>query len=182
MKLYIKGMTTYQCKIIVINFIESFGLHKINDSFKIIEIAEKITGELYETIRIGLKDLKFELMDIQTAKLIDSVFDLVFLSIQNADVIPLKSNFYTSISEDLGHDPEAKLIPHLLSKVTGESLKPLIIKTKIAQVKKWLKYDNFTLAQIYVMLDYCSVQHLSNQFLLVEKISIDDYLRLIGKI
>ncbi len=115
--------------------------------FEIIEDSEKI---LVEKIKIAIKELIHEM--------------------NNVDSILRKSEY---LVEKLGINYRT------LSKIFSENepltLEKYIILNKIERVKHLIDNNEFTLSEIAYMMDYSSVQYLSNQFKKETGMSVSEY-------
>jgi len=63
----------------------------------------------------------------------------------------------------------------LFSKVTGVTLEKYLILLKMEKTKELLRNNEFSLSEIAYMLDYSSVQYLSNQFKKVTGLTVSEY-------
>ena len=73
-----------------------------------------------------------------------------------------KINYSDYISEKL--DYNYNHLSSLFSEVTGTTIVNYIIINKIERVKELLLYDELTLTEISLLMEYSSVAHLSHQF------------------
>jgi YesN/AraC family two-component response regulator len=63
----------------------------------------------------------------------------------------------------------------LFSKYEKTTLEKYIINQKINKAKELIKTDEYTLSEIAYMMDYSSVQHLSNQFKKITGQSVSEF-------
>jgi len=71
-------------------------------------------------------------------------------------------------------------LPHekinwLFSEVTGVTIEKYLILLKMEKTKELLRNNEFSLSEIAYMLDYSSVQYLSNQFKKVTGLTVSEY-------
>ena len=66
------------------------------------------------------------------------------------------------LSEILHHD--YNYLSNLFSEVEGTTIEKYFIAQKIEKVKELLVYDELTLSEIALRLNYSSISYLSNQF------------------
>lgn len=124
----------------------SVGINK-NDALE----AEKVIKEAGFAI-LQNKDL------IKIEEIKQAVYELVYLQ-SNQNSIIQKSEY---LIEKTGMS-YAK-ISKLFSKYETLTLEKYIIKTKINKIIDLIEHEDYTLSEIAYMMDYSSVQHLSNQF------------------
>lgn len=73
-----------------------------------------------------------------------------------------KMKLSTYITEKVNH--EYTYLSRLFSSVEGRTIEKYFIEQRIEKAKELLIYDQLTLSQISLELEYSSVAHLSNQF------------------
>lgn len=66
-------------------------------------------------------------------------------------------------------------ISKVFSRVTGTTLEKYIILLKIEKVKELLINNEYSLSEIAYMLDYSSVQYLSNQFKKITGLTVSEF-------
>jgi len=88
----------------------------------------------------------------------------------NMDSIVRKSDYMV---EKLGMSYQ--VISKIFSKYEPITLEKYIILNKIERTKELIDQDEYTLSEISYMMDYSSVQYLSNQFKTVTGMSVSDY-------
>jgi len=74
----------------------------------------------------------------------------------------LKSNLSDVLSDKLNHD--YNYLSNLFSEVEGTTIEKYFIAQKVEKVKELLVYDELSLSEIALRLNYSSVAYLSNQF------------------
>ena len=74
----------------------------------------------------------------------------------------MKLKYSEYIAQAVGKDYHSLSV--LFSSVENITIEQYIIKQKIERVKELIKYDDRSLSEISYMMNYSSVQHLSNQF------------------
>lgn len=161
MKIHIKYMVSHRCKLVVED-----ELHKLKLKHGAIDLGEvvlkkNIHAEDREKLRLGLLRKGLELMDDKKSMLIEKTKTTIIEMIHYSEKYP-KINYSDYISEKL--DYNYAHLANLFSEVTGTTIVNYIIINKIERVKELLLYDEHTLTEISLMMDYSSVAHLSNQF------------------
>ncbi len=134
-----------------------------------VEIKKKDQEKAKEIIKeVGFSILKDKnLIKIETIK--QAIFEIVYLQ-DNQNSIIQKSEY---LIERLGMSYSN--ISKLFSRYENITLERFIIQTKIKKVKDLILYENYTLSEIAYLMDYSSVQHLSNQFKKETGFSVSDF-------
>lgn len=126
-----------------------------------VEIAESLTSENYNILKVKLLSSGLELMDDKKAILIEKIKNVIINMVHYAHELPrTKNSIY--ISEKLNYD--YTYLANLFSEATGLTIEHYIIAHKIERAKELLLYDEINLTQIAYKLNYSSVAHLSSQF------------------
>jgi len=125
--------------------------------------------------RIGafLKEMKFELVISREAKIVNKIKTVVIELIHhlnNVDSIVRKSDY---LVEMLGMSYQQ--LSKIFSKHEPITIEKYIILNKIERIKELIMYDEYTLSEIAYMMDYSSVQYLSNQFKKETGYSVSEY-------
>jgi len=169
----IKNMVCDCCLIVVRNLLESNQI-----------VVESIgPGEaviLYENNYISLEDVERLLTSVGLGiiksreelivdKLKQSVFDLIH-RMNNVNSIVQKSEYLVG-KMGISYQQLSKLF----SKYHSVTLEKYIILNKIERIKELIDQDEFTLSEIAYMMDYSSVQYLSNQFKKYTGYSVSEY-------
>ena len=126
-----------------------------------------------EKIGAILKEMKFELVISREAKIVNKIKTVVIELIHhlnNVDSIVRKSDY---LVEMLGMSYQQ--LSKIFSKHEPITLEKYIILNKIERIKELIMYDEYTLSEIAYMMDYSSVQYLSNQFKKETGYSVSEY-------
>lgn len=161
MKLYIKNMVCSRCKMVVKSELEKLGLHPLSVELGEIELTGPIMEAKKSEIAKQLNPFGFELIDDKKSQTIEKIKTLIIDLIyhKNND---LNVNLSTYIVQHLSNDYTT--ISHLFSEVQGITIEKYFILQKIERVKELLMYDEMSLSEIALLLNYSSVAYLSNQF------------------
>jgi AraC family transcriptional regulator len=131
---------------------------------------EIITMDKIEAI---LGELGMELIKTRDHKIVEqiktAVIELIHQS-NNVDSLVRKSEY---LVEKLAMSYQN--MSKLFSKYEPVTLERYIILNKIERIKELIDSDDYTLSEIAYMMDYSSVQYLSNQFKKETGISVSDY-------
>jgi len=171
--LYVKNMVCNCCKLFLKEKLEGMDLRVMEISLGKIRIVHPEKPVSREAINNMLMTYGFELAHNREEQLVSeiklAVIELIH-HLNNVDSIVRKSDY---IVEKLGMS-----YPYL-SKVFSEhehqTLEKYIILQKIERIKHLIDSEEFTLSEISYMMDYSSVQYLSNQFKSVTGITVSQY-------
>ncbi|MDY4666455.1 MAG: AraC family transcriptional regulator [Prevotella sp.] len=159
--LYIKNMVCDRCKRAVSDTLRQAGLTPESVELGVATVKEAVEEPKRKVLEGELHHLGFELLDdrrLQTIERIkNSVIELVHY---NDSKTPLTlSNFLTS---KLGGDYSA--LSKLFSEYAGMTIERYYILQRVERVKELLFYDELTLSQIALKMNYSSTAYLSSQF------------------
>jgi len=98
-----------------------------------------------------------------------AVIELIH-QLNNVDSIIRKSDY---LVEKLGMSYQ--YLSKVFSATEGITLEKYIILQKIERIKELVHQDEYTLSEIAYMMDYSSVQYLSNQFKKITGLSVSDF-------
>ncbi len=172
-KLYIKNMLSKCCIRMLRNDFEAnqievkdlqLGYAEISYNPK--HINQKVIIDILKLSGLSLITSREEkiIEDLKTA-----VIELVHY-MNNVNSIAKKSEY---IVEKLGLN--YRYLSKLFSKYENTTLEKFIILHKIERIKNLIDEDDYTLSEIAYMMDYSSVQYLSNQFKKETGHSVSDY-------
>jgi len=161
--LYIKNMVCQRCILVVDQELRKLGLNPEKISLGEVVLPEdRLTPQQSSDLDKALLSVGFERMDDRKSRLIESMKNKIIHMIHHQDRLDRKFNWSVILSEEFHYD--YNYLSSLFSSVEGITLEHYIINQKIERVKELLIYDELTLSQIAVRLDYSSVAHLSAQF------------------
>ena len=125
------------------------------------EVAGDLSTTQKEELNERLLKLGFELIDDKKTRLIQNIKNAVIEIIHHPEK-PLKITFSEYLSEKFHQDYSS--LSKLFSEVQGITLEQYVIAQKIEKVKELLVYEELSLSEIALQLNYSSVSHLSRQF------------------
>ncbi|MBE0649797.1 MAG: helix-turn-helix transcriptional regulator [Bacteroidales bacterium] len=171
--LYIKNMFCDGIKLFLKEKFEALGLTVVDISLGKIQIIHPAKQISQETINDMLRYYGFEIAHNREDRIVEeikiAITELIH-DLNNMDSIVRKSDY---IVEKLG------LSYPYLSKVFSEhenkTLEKYIILQKIERIKHLIDTEDFTLSEIAFMMDYSSVQYLSNQFKSITGMTVSQY-------
>jgi AraC family transcriptional regulator len=162
-RIYIKNMVCDRCIRVVKDELERIGLDVRRVELGEVEVGDRLNDATIETIKTMLHQNGFELIEDKNAKIIESIKTAIIQLVHhNHDAEPLKIKYSEYISKKVGKEYHALSV--LFSSVENITIEQYIIKQKIERVKELIKYDDRSFSEIAYIMNYSSVQHLSNQF------------------
>lgn len=120
-----------------------------------------------------LQDVGYELVVDRELQIVDKIKTTVIELIHhlnNVDSIVRKSDY---LVEMLGLSYQQ--LSRIFSKHEPITLERYIILNKMERIKELISHDEYTLSEIAFMMDYSSVQYLSNQFRKETGFSVTEY-------
>ena len=161
MKLYIKNMVCDRCLMAVKSELEKLGLHPISITLGEVELEKECTENQKQDLFKRLRSLGFDLIDDKKNITIERIKTVLIDLVYNKNNV-LNSNLSDYLANDLAQDYSA--LSNLFSEIEGITIEHYFIAQKIERVKELLTYDELTLSEIAIQLQYSNVAHLSNQF------------------
>jgi AraC-like DNA-binding protein len=161
MEIRIKNMVCPRCLEAVKNSLDE--VHIAFDKLELgrVYLAEALTPIQKEALSKSLFQKGFELLESKSSALISQIKTLIIEQIHQ-DGHVLEVNFSTFLREKLEQDYSS--MSRLFSQVEGITIEKYITRQKIERVKTLLFYDQLSLSQIALKLQYSSVAYLSSQF------------------
>ncbi len=171
--IHIKNMVCSCCKIFLQEKLEDSGVTVHEMSLGKARVSFNENAINLEEIKAILKRYGFDLLVNKEEKLVSdiklAVIELIH-HLNNMNSIVRKSEY---IVEKLGFSYQ------YLSKTFSEhehiTLEKFIIAQKIERIKHMIDNDEYSLSEIAYMMDYSSVQYLSNQFKKMTGITVSQY-------
>lgn len=161
MKLYIKYMVSFRCRLLVKDELDKLGLHATSIDLGMVELHGDITDEQRQLFARNLKKSGLELLEDKKSILIEKIKNVITDMIHYSEDLP-GINYSAIISEKVGYD--YTYLSNIFSEVKGITIQQFIITHKIERVKELILYDELNLAEISYKLRYSSPAHLSHQF------------------
>ena len=159
--LYIKNMVCDRCKMAVSQTLQQVGLHPAKVELGEVSIEEDPSFVQLSTLRAALKELGFELLDDRRQQIIDHIKSALIRLVHYHDN-QSSTNLSDYLSSELRQDYSA--LSKLFSEVEGKTIERYYIELRIERVKEFICYDELTLTQIALRMNYSSVAYLSSQF------------------
>lgn len=154
-------MVCNRCKMVVKSELEKLGLHPVTVELGEVELLENFKENEKQDLEKKLRSLGFELLDDKISITIERIKCLIvdLVHHQNNE---LKTNLSNYLAEQLLEDYNT--LSNLFSKVEGATVEHYFISQKTEKVKELLMYNELSLSEIAIKLNYSDVAHLSNQF------------------
>tara|TARA_R100001015_G_C4631168_1_gene193460 strand:+ start:966 stop:1484 length:519 start_codon:yes stop_codon:yes gene_type:complete len=124
-------------------------------------LSKEIDEQKLKSLEMQLDSLGFELLEPGKSALISQIKTLLIEQIHHKKE-PLAINFSSLIADRLHH--EYAYLSRLFSSVEGITIEKFIVLQKVEKVKEYLVYNQMTLSEIALEMNYSSVAHLSAQF------------------
>lgn len=159
--MFVKNMVCDRCVMMLKMALEETGLQPLHVSLGEAEVAVELTADLREELNQRLEKLGFKLINDRKTRLIQNIKHEVIAFIQNPGTAE-KKRFSEHLAHRLGQDYSS--LSKLFSEVQGVTLEQYIISQKVERVKELLVYEELSVSEIALQLDYSSVSHLSRQF------------------
>lgn len=162
-KLYVKNMVCDRCIRVIRDELLQLGHDVRTVELGEVEIGNALKPADIVDIKTMLFKNGFELIEDKNGKLIEAIKTAIIQLVHhNHDIEPMNIKYSDYIAKTIGKDYHSLSV--LFSTVENSTIEQYIIKQKIERVKELIKYDDKSLSEISYMLNYSSVQHLSNQF------------------
>ena len=161
--LLVKNMVCQRCVMAVESLLRKDGIKFQNVAVGEIYLTDEISNPQEDKLKSALAEIGLELIDNKKGGIIEKIKQLVIKKARNeVSEEERKMNLSVFLSKNLFH--EYTYLSSLFSSVEGRTIENYHIQQRIEKVKELLVYDEMTLLEISVELDYSSVSHLSNQF------------------
>ncbi|QCX38336.1 helix-turn-helix transcriptional regulator [Aureibaculum algae] len=169
--LLIKNMVCARCKSTILELLESIGLEIESIELGKVVVKQDIKDH-YKTIKNGLKNLGFELIEDELVVLIENIKVLVIQCISENNVVDI----FSKITKEIGKNDAT--ISKIFSKSEGITLEKYIINLKIEKVKEYIQLNQLNFSEIAYNLNYNNSSHLAKQFKTVTGMSMSEYRKL----
>lgn len=159
--LFVKNMVCNRCIMVVQDELEKLGLDYSNIKLGEVTLTKELTSEERTALENVLVPLGFEVIDDKKSRIIEKIKNIIIDLVHHQDN-DSKTNLSDILSEKLHHD--YNYLSNLFSEIEGTTIEKYFIAQKIEKIKELLVYDELTLSEIALRLNYSSVAYLSNQF------------------
>lgn len=161
--LLVKNMVCQRCVMAVENMLTKLAIKFQKVIIGEVHLADTITAEQDTSLNSGLAQIGLELIDNKKGGIIEKIKQLVIEKGRNeVNDVEKKMKLSVYLSGKLYH--EYTYLSSLFSSIEGRTIENYFIEQRIKKVKELLVYNEMTLLDISVEMDYSSVAHLSSQF------------------
>ena len=159
--LHIKNMVCNRCIMVIKKQLEQLGLHPLSVELGIVVLPDKITDEVYQSVKEAIEPFGFELIDDKKSQIIEQIKDTIIELVHYSDS-DLKVNLSDYLASKFNRDYSS--LSKLFSEVTNTTIEKYLIAQKIERAKELLVYGELSLNEIADQLNYSSAAYLSAQF------------------
>ena len=159
--LFIKNMVCNRCIMVVQNELEKLGLDFTNIKLGEVRLTKELSSNERNLLEEVLVPLGFEIIDDKKSRIIEKIKNIIIDLVHHQDN-NTKNNLSDILSEKINHD--YNYLSNLFSEVEGTTIEKYFIAQKVEKIKELLVYDELSLSEIAIRLNYSSVAYLSNQF------------------
>ena len=176
-RLLIKNMVCPQCIRVVGEDLAALGLvvHRVALGEADVSMPDGTPPDL-ATIRAGLHNAGFELLEAPRDQLVDRIKTLLVALIHYPPPGPRLLNYSDYLAEHLEKDYH--YLSHLFSASEGLTIEKFIIRQKVERAKELIGYGELSMAEVAQQLGYSSPAHLSRQFRQVTGLTPTEFQRL----
>lgn len=158
---HIKNMVCDRCKMAVDTLLRDEGLTPLAVDLGIVRVAEEVSEERCARLRSRLEALGFELLNNRKCQTIEQIKSAIIKLVHYRD-----NNSTLNLSDFLQHElqQDYSALSKLFSEYASKTIERFYIEQRIERVKELLTYNEMTLTEIALLMNYSSVAYLSNQF------------------
>lgn len=159
--LYIKNMVCDRCKMAVDKTLRDAGLQPLSVELGVVKLEHDITDTKRTELKGELEKLGFELLDDRRQQTIDLIKSAIIRLVHyrgNRSAVNLSDYLAAELKSD--YSAQSKLF----SEFMGKTIERYYIEQRIERVKELIFYDELSLTEIALQLNYSSVAYLSAQF------------------
>lgn len=160
-RLYIKNMVCNRCIAAVKSELHKLSIEPASVTLGEVELKQALSSDLKEKFRVALQSEGFALIDDRRSRLIEQIKTLIIELVHYRDN-DLRVNLSDFLSDKVHLDYH--YLSDLFSEVTGSTIEKYFIAQKVERVKELLVYDELSLNEIALQMNYSSAAHLSAQF------------------
>lgn len=154
-------MVCNRCIMVIQNELSKLNIAIVNIKLGEVTVDKELSKEDREAFQSALIPLGFEVIDDKKSRLIERIKNVIVELVHYQDN-DSKNNLSSLLSEKLNHD--YNYLSNLFSEIEGTTIEKYFIAQKIEKIKELLVYDELSLSEIAIRLNYSSVAYLSNQF------------------
>jgi AraC-like DNA-binding protein len=171
--LMIRNMVSQCCAILLRERLEAAGIIVNQVQLGQVIVSYDPAKQSHDSVSELIGEIGLDVIEsretIMVERIKQAVIELIH-HLNNVDSVVRKSDY---LVEKLGYSYQ--YLSKTFSSVEPVTLERYIILQKIERIKQLIDNGEFTLSEIAFMMDYSSVQYLSNQFHKVTGMTVSDY-------
>ena len=171
-------MVSSRCIILVRDELAKIALFPTRIELGEVEFEGNLSLPQLDQTRTALQNSGFELLDDRKSILVQRIKNII-INLVHYPEERLTTSFSKYLSQKLNYD--YTYLSNLFTKGQGSTIEKFYILHKIEKVKELLTYNELTLTQIALKMNYSSLAHLSTQFRKVTGLTVSDFKRLKDK-
>jgi AraC-like DNA-binding protein len=157
---HIKNMVCSHCAEVLEEKLAKAGFAVAQIELGELYLDERINDEEYGRLVNVIRDNGFDLIDDENSRIVEQIKQLIIRQVRSET--PMEKNLSDFLADEIHKDYQQ--LSRLFSAVEGKSIERYFILQKIERAKELIVYDEKSLSQIALELDYSSQQHFSRQF------------------
>lgn len=154
-------MVCNRCIMVIQNELEKLSLGFTQIKLGEVDLTRELSSEERKSLEAVFILLGFEVIDDKKSRIIEKIKNIIIDLVHHKDN-DTKMNLSDLLSDQLNHD--YNYLSNLFSEVEGTTIEKYFIAQKIEKIKELLVYDELSLSEVALRLNYSSVAYLSNQF------------------
>lgn len=171
--LMIRNMVSNCCVVLLRERLEDAGIIVNQVQLGQVNISYATANHNHDSVAELLSEIGLDIIEgremVMVEKTKQAVIELIH-HMNNVDSVVRKSDY---LVEKLGYSYQ--YLSKTFSAHESVTLERYIILQKIERIKQLIDNDEFTLSEIAFMMDYSSVQYLSNQFHKTTEMTVSEY-------
>ena len=157
---HIKNMVCSHCAEVLEEKLTAAGFEVERIELGELYLSNPVDDKGYGRLVNVIRDNGFDLIDDENSRIVEQIKQLIIRQVRSGT--PLEKNLSDFLSDELHKDYQQ--LSRLFSAVEGKSIERYFILQKIERAKELIVYDEKSLSEIALELDYSSQQHFSRQF------------------
>lgn len=154
-------MVCDRCKMAVRQTLEEMHLEPQTVELGVATVAVEPDAQQLDELANRLHDLGFELLESRQQRMVERMKAIV-LRVVREENARLQTNLSDLMASEMRVDYSR--LSKLFSEVTGKTLERYFIEQRVERVKELITYEELSLKEISLQLNYSSVAYLSSQF------------------
>ena len=157
---HIKNMVCTHCAEVLEDKLSEAGFDVQKIELGELYLANSLDDTDHGRLISVIRDNGFDLIDDENSRTVEQIKQLIIRQARSGQ--PLEKNLSDYLTDEIPKDYQQ--LSRLFSAVEGKSIERYFILQKIERAKELIVYDEKTLSEIALELDYSSQQHFSRQF------------------